>query len=341
MIVFRVDANSMIGKVHMKRCINIARAVKMAGESVLFVTREDSDTSMLESNFIDFRLVPSMKLGSEKAINLLKDIITEVDSKTVVIDSYDVSNVAFKSLREICKVVLIEDYYYETYDVDCIINYNLYANKIDYMSKYSSNVELLLGTDYAPYLSIGAGVSTFKKSYDVNSILVYTGEIDTHELAPGIVECLLDTVDDNVRIRVMTTKNATTRDILYKMSNSSSQIIIEQDTAGFDKLAKICDMAVTVADQQCYDLLSYNMPCCVYMSDYSQNMLFNSLTDANLMTYGGDYVKKSGKFYGELCDGVNKLLEIDTLDMIRENIAKLNLGKGAVHIADAIMKYEK
>ena len=341
MIVFRVDANSMIGKVHMKRCINIARALKMAGESVLFVTREDSDTGLLESNFIEYRLVPSMKLGSEKAINLLKDIIAEVESKIVVIDSYDVSNVAFKSLKEVCKVVLIEDYHYELYDVDCIINYNLYADKIDYMSKYPSNVDLLLGPDYAPYISIGAGVSSFKKSDDISSILVYTGELDTHELAPGIVDCILDTIDDNVRIRVMTTKNATTRDILYKMSNSSSQIIIEQDTSGFDKVAKTCDMAVTVADAQCYDLLSYNLPCCVYMSDYSQNMLFTSLTDNKLMTFGGDFVNKSNRFYGDLCNGVNRLLDPDMRDLVRDNIAKLNLGKGAVHIAEAIMKYEK
>ena len=151
MVVFRVDANSMIGKGHMKRCVAIAKAIRLLGGSVLFVTREDSDTSLIEGNFMEYETVPSMTLGSEKAINCLKDIISEKNAKVCVVDSYDVSNTAFNSLKEVCKVILIEDYLYEVYDVDAIINYNLYADKIDYMTKYKGSTKLLLGIEYAPY----------------------------------------------------------------------------------------------------------------------------------------------------------------------------------------------
>ena len=253
MIIFRVDANSMIGKVHMKRCVSIAKALKMAGRDVLFVTREDSDKELLDASFMEYRTISSMQLGSEKAINQLKEIITETNAGVCVVDSCDISNNAFKTLREICKVVLIEDTYYGTMDVDCVINYNLYADKIDYMSKYPANVELLLGTDYAPYLSeeISAFVNT--KDKEISTILLYTGELDSHELAPGIIDSILDAVDDNVRIRAITSQNAFTKDILYKMSNSISQLIIEQDVSNISKLVKFCDVAVTVASPICYD----------------------------------------------------------------------------------------
>ena len=88
MVIFRVDANSMIGKGHMKRCIAIAKAIRLLGGSVLFVTREDSDLSVLENNFMEYKTVPSMTLGSEKAINCLKDIIVENHAKVC----YDASN---------------------------------------------------------------------------------------------------------------------------------------------------------------------------------------------------------------------------------------------------------
>ena len=221
MVVFRVDANSMIGKGHMKRCVAIAKAIRLLGGSVLFVTREDSDTSLIESNFMEYETVPSMTLGSEKAINCLKDIISEKNAKVCVVDSYDVSNTAFNSLKEVCKVILIEDYLYEVYDVDCLINYNLYADKIDYMSKYKSNTKLLLGIEYAPYGNEFLGSFRVIDRHDIDSIMVYTGELDPHELAPGIVDSLLDCIDDSVRLRVVTSKNATTRDILFKMSNTS------------------------------------------------------------------------------------------------------------------------
>jgi len=339
MVIFRVDANSMIGKGHMKRCVAIAKAIKLLGGKVLFVTREDSDTTILDNAFMEFRTVPSMKLGSEKGINYLKEILNEVEASVCVIDSYDISDTAFKSLKEACKVVLIEDYLYEVYDVDCIVNYNIYVDRLDYMSKYSGNVELLLGMDYAPYLN-EAGFLKKSTTPDIGTILVYTGELDTHELAPGIVDSLLDCIDDSVRIRVVTSKNALTRDILYKMSNTSSQIIIEQDVSNWSKVLKSCDVAVTVADSFCYDLLSCMIPSCVFLSDYSQNMLMAGLTQRDLMVFGGDYVNKKNKFYGDLVYGATSLAYEDQRKKLCKNIAELNLGHGASNLAKAILKYE-
>ena len=341
MVVFRVDANSMIGKGHMKRCVAIAKAIRLLGGSVLFVTREDSDTSLIEGNFMEYETVPSMTLGSEKAINCLKDIISEKNAKVCVVDSYDVSNTAFNSLKEVCKVILIEDYLYEVYDVDAIINYNIYADKIDYMTKYKGSTKLLLGIEYAPYGNEFLGSFRVIDKHDIDSIMVYTGELDPHELAPGIVDSLLDCIDDSVRLRVVTSKNATTRDILFKMSNTSSQIIVEPDIASYSKLLKGCDIAVTIADSVCYDILSSNVPAVVFQSDYSQNMLLKSLTNSGLMAYGGDFVNKSNKFYGDLVAGVNKLTSEEERMKIRANIAGLKLGQGANNLAKAILEYEK
>ena len=341
MVVFRVDANSMIGKGHMKRCVAIAKAIRLLGGSVLFVTREDSDTSLIEGNFMEYETVPSMTLGSEKAINCLKDIISEKNAKVCVVDSYDVSNTAFNSLKEVCKVILIEDYLYEVYDVDAIINYNLYADKIDYMTKYKGSTKLLLGIEYAPYGNEFLGSFRVIDKHDIDSIMVYPGELDPHELAPGIVDSLLDCIDDSVRLRVVTSKNATTRDILFKMSNTSSQIIVEPDIASYSKLLKGCDIAVTIADSVCYDILSSNVPAVVFQSDYSQNMLLKSLTNSGLMAYGGDFVNKSNKFYGDLVAGVNKLTSEEERMKIRANIAGLKLGQGANNLAKAILEYEK
>ncbi len=340
MIIFRVDANSMIGKAHMKRCIEIAKAVKLLGGKVLFVTREDSDVTMLTNSFMDYKTVPSMTLGSEKAINCLKEIITENDSKVCVVDSYDVSDAAFKSLREVCKVILIEDYLYDVYDVDCVVNYNIYVDRFDYTNKYNYKTDLLLGTDYAPYIGENYGIRKLDNHQDISSILVYTGELDQHELAPGIVDALLDNVDDSVRVRVVVGKNSSTRDLLYKMSNTSSQIIIEQDLSNISKVLKSCDIAVTVADSFCYDLLSYMVPSCVYMSDYSQSMLKDSLVSQELMVDGGDFVNKSNKFYDDLLIGVSSLAYEDLRKKLCTKIAKCSFGKGANNLAKAIMSYE-
>lgn len=100
MFVFRVDSNSMIGVGHMYRCVAIAKALKIMGKEVMFVCREDSDVSMLQQSFLPYRFVPSVRLGSEEAINTLKDIMCELRANVCIVDSCDIDNTGLKSLKE-------------------------------------------------------------------------------------------------------------------------------------------------------------------------------------------------------------------------------------------------
>ncbi len=340
MVVFRVDANSMIGKGHMMRCISIATSIKMMGGKVLFVTRDDSDTEILDSKFMEYRTVTSAKLCSEESTKELKDILKEVGAKVCVVDSYDVSNDFFKAIKEVSKVILIEDISYDVFDVDALVNYNIYTSKMDYEKKYPSSTKLILGMDYAPVRPEFATVP--KKNYnEVNTIFVSTGDSDLYEIAPGIVDSLLDIIDDNVRLRVLTSKNSPTRDILYKMSNSSSQIIIEQDVMNMPKLLGATDIAVTASGPVCYDFLTMGIPTCAFLYDYNQKMLLDTLVENNLVSYGGDYIKNKNKFYGELVAGVEKLFDEDTRKMYAANSERFNLGKSNDVLAKEILQFEK
>lgn len=340
MVVFRVDANSMIGKGHLMRCISIATSIKMMGGKILFVTRDDSDTEILDSKFMDYKTITSAKLCSEESTKELTAILKEVKADVCVVDSYDVSNEFFKAVKEVAKVVLIEDIFYDVYDVDALVNYNIYTSKMNYEEKYSSNTKLILGMDYAPVRPEIAGVSK-KKDKEINTIFVSTGESDLYEIAPGIVDSLLDIVDDNVRLRVLTSKNSPTRDILYKMSNSSSQIIIEQDLMNMPKLLNATDIAVTASGPICYDFLTMGIPTCAFLYDYNQKMLLDTLVEKELVSYGGDYIKNKNKFYGDLVAGVEKLFDSETRMKYIANSEKFNLGKSNDNLAKEIIKFEK
>lgn len=340
MVVFRVDSNSMIGKTHLYRCIAIAKAMKMMGKQVLFVCREDSDVSALQQSFLDYRLVPSQRLGSEEAIRILRDIICEVRAGVCVVDSCDIDNSGFSKLRETCKVVYLEDHFYEVYDVDCLINSNIYADKFDYLSKYPRNVEVLFGMEYASF-DMGAMLGfNRRKTSEISTILVSTGDLDRYELAPGIVDTIIEAIDDNVRIKVMTSKNSSTKDKLFKMSNYSQQLIIEQDVQNFPKLLNQCDVAVFAADSVCYDLLRFKIPSCIFVNDNIQKLLQNSLVEQKLAVYGGNIIDSKNKFYYDLLKGVGNLAKEECRNELYENIEKLNIGSGADNVARAILKYE-
>lgn len=340
MVIFRVDANSMIGRGHMMRCISIATSIKILGGKVLFVTREDSETELLDMRFMDYITVPSEKLCSEEAITRLIKIITEKEAGVCVIDSYDINNDVFISLRGLCKTVLIEDFLYETYNPDVLVNYNIYAEKLDYVHKYTPGTKLVLGMDYAPVAQEFSNLGKNKAKREIKSILVTTGGSDPEEIAPGIIDSLLDCVDDDVRLRVVTTKISPTRDLLYKMSNSCSQIVIEQDVTNMAKLMSMCDIAVSAAGSTIYELMCMGIPTCAFAFVHNQEMLLESLVDNDLIEYGGNYVKNRNKFYGDLVLGVRKLLKEENREILLNNIEQLNIGKGADNLARLIMTYD-
>lgn len=201
-------------------------------------------------------------------------------------------------------------------------------------------MDLLLGMDYSPCIIDAISGNKKKQIGDIKNLLVFVGENDRYELAPGIVDSLLDILNDDVRVRVVTSKYSATKDRLFKMSNYSSQIVVEQDVVNFSKLLNSCDAAVFSADAVCYDLLRYNVPSCIFVSDDSQQTLMDSFVENNLAIYGGNYIKNKNKFYGELVIGVIKLMTIKDRQEIILNIEKLNLGNGAENIAKAILKYE-
>ena len=341
MIIFRVDANSMIGRRHMARCVATALNIKMRGGSVLFVTREDSDKSLLTSSFIDFVTIPSVKLSSDEGREALEKVIEEKNASVCVVDSADVSKVFFKELKTKCKVVLIEDYLYEIYDVDLVVNCNIYVDKLDYPTKYPKTTETALGLYYAPIQNPFGMMGRKKNPDEIKTILITTGDSDPDEICPGIVDCILDRIDYNVRLRVISSKNSPTRDLLYKMSNTSSQIIIEQDVNNMDKLINVCDLAVVAADSIVYDCLNAGIPCCVFTCNSNQQMLADTLFENDLCIKGGDYQRNRNKFFGSLVDGFDRIMEPEVRQRILENIDKIGMGNGSDRLAGKIMEYDK
>ena len=59
-------------------------------------------------------------------------IIEDEKADLLIIDSYYVSQAYLQSVKELIKTVYLDDVYSFAYDVDCLINYNVYADAEKY-----------------------------------------------------------------------------------------------------------------------------------------------------------------------------------------------------------------
>ena len=160
MIGIRADANSIIATGHMMRCITIARAIVMKGESVTFFMADKESERLLKSFAGDE--FQGIVLGTdyrdmESELDNLEKELKDSNIKALLVDSYSVTKGYFERLSKICRVAYMDDLAKEAYPVDIVINYSGYSINMGYEKLYAGvggftaqDTRLLLGLKYAP-----------------------------------------------------------------------------------------------------------------------------------------------------------------------------------------------
>ena len=148
MILIRADANEFIGSGHVMRCKAVAARLASKGEEVAFITADHKGDSLI-GGFPSFCL-NSDWLNMNGELPQLEEIIRVKKPPLILIDSYKVTEKYFDSLHSLTRTAYIDDLNAGLWNVDILINYNIFSQSYDY-SRYDKNItRLLLGTSYTP-----------------------------------------------------------------------------------------------------------------------------------------------------------------------------------------------
>ena len=80
----------------------------------------------------------------------LREELERADCGNLLVDSYHVTKKYFDKIRDLCKIIYIDDCFEDIYPVDMVINYNAYHVRFPYEEVYKGKARLLLGTEYVP-----------------------------------------------------------------------------------------------------------------------------------------------------------------------------------------------
>lgn len=192
MYYFRTDGNENIGLGHMMRCCAIAEELAKYGNDVMFVIAPDStDSPIIERGFKYYRLKDTSCIGWSSE-EFCKWIALKNDSSPVVIlDSYRVDYLSMDAIKNVAKLVYIDDLAAFDYPVNAIINFNIEANKQMYTAVKEEQRKLYLGPLFFPSRS---EFSTFNKSY-VNEKVVRVLLTCSSTDPVGAIELLISNID--------------------------------------------------------------------------------------------------------------------------------------------------
>lgn len=331
MILIRADANEKIGTGHVMRCLSIAREFVVSGHKVLFVTADHKGDRLIST--AGFNSICMDSTWSEMEQEPILDILFTYHPNLLIVDSYFVTEKYFEALSRITRVAYIDDLNTTTWDVDYLINYNIYGDVLDYSSYLSTRTILLLGPAYVPLRPEFQSISKHIIK-PVSDVMISAGGSDPE----GITERLMITLCPqwtDIRFHfIVGTLNPRIGNIKALVTNNIILHIDEKDMAG---LMQICDIAISAAGTTLYELCAMGIPTIMYTLADNQIFAAKEFEGQGIMCNAGDcrndeeFAERMGNIFGKLiCD---KSLRMD----LSMKMQKLVDGRGAERIVKELL----
>lgn len=339
MLYIRTDGNAKIGTGHIMRCLSIADAYKKQGGEVAFICADKTMLPLIADRGYSIYSLGSEWNRLESELNELTAMIASENIKELLIDSYFVTEKYLKELKELTTVIYIDDLDAFNYPCDMLINYNCYANDLNYPKKYP-NTKLILGCEYVPLREEFKRTSYRSTKKEVQSILITMGGTDPHNIAYLLAEMLkIKEATEHFELKIIAGRLNPHIGKLNKLAVKYEGICICSDVKNMSELMMTCDIAISAGGSTLYELCACGVPTVVFsFADNQQRAV---------RTFGEGYMINAGDVRDDeiLCikailEGVTRLSSDYKLrcDMSKK-IRALVDGNGADRVAKAILEF--
>ena len=333
MILIRADANEQIGTGHIMRCISIARALQAKGESVKFVTADHKADRLLEG----FRThcLESDWTQMEFELPTLFDALRQEKPSMLLVDGYFVTEAYFHALKSMVPVAYLDDLNQSCWDVDYLINYNIFAESYDYSAYKEKRTQLLLGTRYAPLRDEFRNCPTHEMK-DVKDILVSAGgadpELITEKVLKGICRALPE-----VRFHFIVGALNPRIESIQSLAAQTENAILHINERHMSELMKSCDLAISAAGSTLYELCACGTPTITYTLADNQLAAAEQFEKQGIMLNAGD-CRKDAAFIDRMEALVEHLTrEKELRSELSGKMQRLVDGNGAARLAGELL----
>ena len=335
MILIRADANKIIGVGHVMRCLSIGHEISKKGEDVLFVTADHDGDGLIHQNGFESICLNSNWANMDDEIADIKRVLLDKHPSLFFIDSYYVTQKYFKEIKNYVKTVYMDDLNSAIWDVDYLINYNIFSLIFDYSIYESTNTRLLLGTQYAPLRNEFKISNEFTIREEVKNIFVSAGGSDPTGITEKIIENICPIIE-SVSFHFIVGPLNPRKEHILEIADHVGNAVIHVNEKNMSDLMKTCDVAVSASGSTLYELCAVGIPTITYSLADNQLMATEEFAKQGILLSIGDcrenkdFVYQIREQIKMLCD--DRELRLDLSSRMR-NIVD---GRGAERIVDAL-----
>ena len=313
-VLLRADANDAIGMGHMMRCISVARAMLRDDNDKItpvFVISDERSAGLLAERELEFVClhtdyrdkIPEVEDGVDSPMGQL---FRNYHPVSMLVDSYQVEASYFTGLRRIAEAVAaldgmartgifyLDDVDVPDYELDGIINYNIYAGDLPYRQE-----KRFLGSAYIPlgekFWDVKKRINNSTPESDEirnsdNSLhcMISSGGADMLNICYTIGERMASAYPDCV-FHVVCGKYNAHRSELLRLAEQHTNLCVEYDARDMCALEQNCDIAISAAGSTMYELAVLGVPTITYFFADNQRLVAEAFAGQTGMCNAGDY----------------------------------------------------
>lgn len=266
-IFIRTDMNNEIATGHVMRCLSIAEAAAKRGTETVFLLADGEAVELVESRGFRAIVLGTDWKDMDSETDILIRTVEELRIRTVLVDSYQVTEKYLSALRQHARSVYMDDINAFHYPVDALIAYGICSGEMGYEREYP-DIPLYLGCDYVPLRGEFAGLPQKRIPDHAGRLLILSGGTDPYKIIEnmlrlpelrkfGHIDAVCGRYSDGYE-RLREEWKHDERVHLYQSHDRLADLMLDADiavSAGGTTLFELCaagtpTVAYTIADNQ-------------------------------------------------------------------------------------------
>lgn len=338
----RVDANEIIGTGHVMRCLSIAEEFHERGEEVTFIIADTCSQNMILERGFKTYCLHSMWNDLDQEIKEMIRVIEEKQISLLLIDSYFVTKLYLSTIGQYTRTAYIDDVDCFIYPVNLLVNYNIYAERLDYQSRYSKagiNTKFALGCRYAPLRKEFFSVKRQVRE-KISNILITSGGTDSYDVTGYLLqEIYKQSWFENFDYYVVLGRFNKNRLILINDWKQYKNIHLLEDVNNMADYMKNCDIAITAGGVTAYELCACGTPSIIYTLADNQLEIARSVSELGWIPWVGDVRQDMQGCIKKIIEYIEQFNKnTDSLWRISREMQKNVDGKGRAHLVDWLLQ---
>jgi len=322
--------NETIATGHVMRCLSIAEAARKMGEYTTFILSDENGRDYIESRGFQIIILNTKWDEMEKEIPVLEKIINANMIKTILIDSYQVTENYLNILSQYVKTIYIDDLADRFYPVSTIVCYMSHWKKLGHAKRYK-NKRLLLGLEFVPVREVFQNMQKKDIKLEVGSILLLSGGADPYDILFKLLENITQIYSKE--IIVICGRYYQNLEKLVNKYKDFKNIKILKSVENMEYYMRKADLAISAGGTTLYELCACGTPTISYTFVDNQIENVKGFSENEIIEYAGDvrydYIfEKITKLVQEYCEDIE--LRKKRSQKMQEKVD----GKGAIRIVE-------